>query len=153
MPTTSNDVIAMLSIHPEYVEAIAKGNKKIEFRKRSFKKNVKTILVYKTAPCQKIVGYFEIKEIKISTPNDIWNTYSNIGGVSEDVFFDYYNNSDSAVGILIEKFIPFSNPVQLTSYKIAPPQSYRYVSVNFFATLLRANNLSHNDRKDPPCTT
>ena len=53
----------LLSIRPKYVEEIIKGNKRYEFRKSIFKKNVDEVWIYATSPTKKIVGTFVIGKI------------------------------------------------------------------------------------------
>ena len=50
----------LLSIRPKYVEEIIKGNKRYEFRKSIFKKNVEEVWIYATSPTKKIVGTFSV---------------------------------------------------------------------------------------------
>jgi type I restriction enzyme S subunit len=54
----------LLSIKPQYVDEIVKGNKKYEFRKKIFKKKdeVQEIYIYSTSPVKKIIGYFNLIE-------------------------------------------------------------------------------------------
>ena len=54
---------ALLSIKPEFAEAIFNGKKRFEYRKVIFKEKVKYIQVYVTKPVGKIIGEFEIGEI------------------------------------------------------------------------------------------
>ena len=63
---------AILSIKPIYAHEIIKGNKKIEFRKLRFKRDVERVYIYSSSPEQKIIGYFTIKTIEESTPLDLW---------------------------------------------------------------------------------
>ena len=48
----------LLSIRPEFVEKIISHEKKYEFRKRIFRKNVDKIFIYSSSPEKKIIGYF-----------------------------------------------------------------------------------------------
>jgi predicted transcriptional regulator len=125
-------IAALMSIRPQYVKAIVSGDKLIEFRKKSFKKAIKYILVYETAPAKTIAGYIEVKNIEIGTPSDIWKKYSDIGTMTKKDFFNYYINSEVAVGILINKFVPFINPLDIKELEIFPPQSFSYVSFDLF---------------------
>ena len=53
----SKATTVLISIHPKYVDLIAAGKKKIEFRKRSFSHPIKRFVVYSTAPVSKVVGF------------------------------------------------------------------------------------------------
>ena len=54
----------LLSIKPEYVDAIFAGSKHYEFRRRIFaNRDIERIIVYASSPVQRVVGEFEIDEI------------------------------------------------------------------------------------------
>jgi len=51
----------LLSIRPKYVEEIIKGNKRYEFRKSIFKKNVEEVWIYATSPTKKkMLAHFQL---------------------------------------------------------------------------------------------
>lgn len=54
----------LLSIKPEYTSAIAKGIKKVEFRKRIFSETVERAFVYSSSPMKKIIGSFLVSHIE-----------------------------------------------------------------------------------------
>ena len=66
MKDTLTSVI--LSIKPIYAQAIMNGTKKVEFRKKIFKRPVDKIFVYSSSPEQKIIGFFTISEIVEDEP-------------------------------------------------------------------------------------
>ena len=68
----SEMTIALLPIHPEYANAILDGLKKVEFRKRLFKKDVQRILIYACHPVMSLVGYFDVDDITETTPKNIF---------------------------------------------------------------------------------
>ena len=53
----------LLSIKPEFVHEIFAGNKKYEYRKAIFTKNVNQVVVYSTKPEGMIVGEFTVETI------------------------------------------------------------------------------------------
>lgn len=136
MSDYNEEAVVLMSIHPQYVSAIKSGTKKIEFRKRNFSKEVNNILVYETAPIKAVVGYFNIKEINIDTPKKIWNKYSDIGEITKEDYFNYYNDVDIAVGICISKYVSFSKPVDIKKYNLQPPQSFIYLSNDLFKKMV-----------------
>jgi len=137
MNNSNDDTVVLMSINPQYVKAIQSGDKLVEFRKRRFTKEVKNILVYETAPLMAVVGYFEIKNISIGTPEEIWKKYSKIGEITKVDYFNYYTESDIAVGISINEFFPFSKPIDLKKYKIKPPQSFIYLTKDLFINMIK----------------
>ncbi len=48
----------IFSIKPKYVERILSGEKKYEFRKRIWKKQVDRVFIYASSPVKKIVASF-----------------------------------------------------------------------------------------------
>jgi predicted transcriptional regulator len=139
--TTEGDV-AILSIHPMYVDAIRTGNKRIEFRKTRFTKNVKFIIIYETAPSQKIVGFFSVKKIVSDTPKNLWNQFSTIGCIAKSDFLEYFKNSQIGYGIEIDKYQDLANKIDITELCDTPPQSFRYIDKTLFLSKVKNNSMS-----------
>ncbi|WP_373033633.1 ASCH domain-containing protein [Sulfurovum sp.] len=119
----------LLSIKPKYVDAIVKGEKKYEFRKKIFKSNnVKKIYIYSSSPVQKIIGYFELNNVFTAHPKDIWEKCSKYGGIDETNFFQYYEGRDQGYSLFIENLVLFDEAICPYSRFEAfiPPQSYIY---------------------------
>jgi predicted transcriptional regulator len=143
MNDSPQEAVVLMSIKPQYVKAINEGNKLIEFRRKKFTKTIKYILVYETAPTKTLVGYIEVKSIEIETPDVMWRKYSKIGVITEEDYFNYYNGSDVAIGILIDKFISFVNPINIKEFKIIPPQSFRYIAFDLFCKIVNIEEPAH----------
>ncbi len=84
----------LLSIKPQYVEEMIKGNKRYEFRKNIFKKEAEHVFIYSSSPVKKIVGVFTIGEIMRNTPKNLWNEFRDLSGISEQDFFKYFAGKD-----------------------------------------------------------
>jgi len=123
-------MIAILSIKTKYVEEILKGNKRYEFRKKRFKKNVEEVLVYATKPIGKIVCKFNVGEIIEDKPEVLWETVRRFSGLTEKEFFAYFQDSEKGVAIEIRDLEKFSRPVdpKIIYPNFIPPQSWIYVS-------------------------
>ena len=102
---------AILSIQPIYAEAIIKGTKTIEFRRKIFQKGIKKIYIYSSAPTKMILGYFTIFEVIQETPKNLWNRFHEVGGIDEVAFFKYFEDTDLGFGIVIDQVIVFENPI------------------------------------------
>ena len=61
----------LLSIKPKYIDEIAKGNKKYEFRRVIFRDRMSEAWVYASSPTKKIVGRFLIGEIIEDKPANL----------------------------------------------------------------------------------
>lgn len=129
--------IALISIHPQYVDLISSGVKKIEFRKRFFSKTVKTLVIYSTAPISRIVGYADVGHIEYSTPNTLWKLYNSIGGIDKKNFFDYYANVSNATGIHIHRYTPLEKTLAISFLNTTPPQSYKYLTDEEFSRVCK----------------
>ena len=85
MKDTLTSVI--LSIKPIYAQAIIAGTKKVEFRKKIFKREVEKIFIYSSMPKKKMIGYFTILDVIEDTPINLWNEFKEVGGITEKDFF------------------------------------------------------------------
>ena len=127
MKDTLTNVI--LSIKPVYADAIMAGVKKVEFRKKIFKRPVDKIYVYSSSPEKKIIGYFTIHSIVEDTPSNLWETFKKVGGIAKDAFFEYYKDTEKGFSIKIDKFERFDCKVDPNNVieKFIAPQSYLYL--------------------------
>lgn len=118
----------LLSIKPEFVKKILSGEKKVEFRKRGFRREVKHVVIYSTAPVKKIVGYFEVDWIFLGTKSRMWSDFNLCAGITEKEYTEYYKNHDDAVVIGIK------NPVRIEPLELSvldlkrAPQSFCYLT-------------------------
>ena len=51
----------ILSIKPEFVEKIINGEKKFEYRRKIFKKDVEKVLIYASSPIKLVVGELHVE--------------------------------------------------------------------------------------------
>lgn len=127
MKDTLTSVI--LSIKPYYSQAIISGTKKVEFRKKKFKRPVDKIFIYSSSPEKLIIGYFTISEIVQDSPKNLWKDFNEIGGINEQDFFEYYKDMEIGFSIIIDKVHKFENGIDPIDFieKFCAPQSYIYV--------------------------
>jgi predicted transcriptional regulator len=127
MKDTLTSVI--LSIKPVYAQAIMSGTKKVEFRKKIFKRPVNKIFVYSSSPEKKIIGFFTIKEIVENNPKNLWQEFNKVGGIKKNDFFNYYQNSETGFSIKINGVQKFENGIDPSDFfdNFCPPQSYIYL--------------------------
>ena len=122
--------IALMSIQPQFVEEIVKGNKRFEYRKAVFKQDVEKVVIYASKPVGKVIGEFTIKQILQGTPDEVWKVTSLQSGITESYFHDYFNGKEKAFAIEIDTFTPYEGGVPLKAFAPhlkAPPQSYCYL--------------------------
>jgi predicted transcriptional regulator len=121
------DVI--LSIKPIYANGILEGRKKVEFRKKIFKKEVDRIYIYSSMPKKMIVGYFTFKKIDEDSPKKLWEKYKEVGGINENDFFEYFKGHRKGFSIIIDNVVRFekeTDPIEFIE-NFSAPQSYIYL--------------------------
>ncbi len=132
----------LLSIRPKYVEEIIKGNKRYEFRKSIFKKNVDKVWIYATSPTKKIVGTFVIGKIIKDAPENLWKNLNALSGLSEQEFFDYFYGTKTGFALELEYTKFFEVPIDPKTIfpDFTPPQSFYY----FDDALIKAMHEEYN---------
>lgn len=127
MKDTLTSVI--LSIKPIYAQAIMSGTKKVEFRKKIFKRPVDKIFVYSSSPEKKIIGFFTINEIVENSPEKLWNEFNEVGGIEKHDFFNYYQGSETGFSIKISEVEKFENGIDPADFfeNFCAPQSFIYL--------------------------
>lgn len=128
----------ILSIKPKYVEKILSGEKRYEFRKRIFKKDVDRVFIYATSPIKKIVASFVPGEIVEDTPEDMWNRFGDISGTSKEDFFDYFKGKEKGFVIEIKELETFKEPLDpySTIEGFRAPISFQYCELDQLPTSL-----------------
>lgn len=123
---------AILSIKPEFVEKIISGEKKYEFRKKMFKQEIKSVIIYSTKPVGCFVGEFKLKKVLSGDIEQIWSKTNLYAGISQDFFIEYFKNSDTAYAMRIDDLTVYDDPINPCSIipNFKPPQSFCYVSEN-----------------------
>lgn len=119
----------LLSIKPIFVEKIFSGEKKYEFRRSIFKKSgVKIVVIYASTPIQMVVGEFEIEDIIRDGIHSLWSKTRKHSGITEDYFYNYFEDKDEGFAIKIKKFKKYREPLCLRKdFGLLPPQSYMYL--------------------------
>jgi predicted transcriptional regulator len=124
--------VALMAIQPVYARAILDGLKKVEFRKRALADDVRTVLIYETAPTQRVVGEFTLGEVVVDTPRRIWRRFRTVGCIAADNFAQYYEGYDCAVALSISSVTRYAEGIALDDLEPTPavPQSFVYLSWN-----------------------
>lgn len=94
----------LLSIKPEFAEKIFDGSKRYEFRKSIFKNSsVDIIVVYASAPVQQVIGEFDVEDILVENPSELWHKTKEHSGITKDFFDQYFKVKDKGYAIKISK--------------------------------------------------
>ncbi len=120
---------ALLSIKPEFVNEIVSGNKKFEYQKKIFNRDVDTVIIYSSMPVGKIIGEFTVGEIINKSPNEVWLETKDFSGISFDYYKEYFEGKKEAFAIQIKEFCKYETPINpYEEFKnFNPPQSYKYI--------------------------
>lgn len=118
----------VLSIKPEFAFKIFDGSKKFEFRKTIFKnEDIKSVIVYASAPVQQVIGEFEIDEVLNYDLSTLWDLTREYSGISEEFYYDYFANKEQGFAIKIKKARKYRKPKRLREdFNLSPPQSFAY---------------------------
>lgn len=121
--------IVLLSIKPRFAHAIMRGEKKVEFRRRLWKSDVDTVVVYATEPEKRIVGYFRVTFIDAASPTELWRRHGTVGGIGHDEYRSYYAGTTSgvAVGVGEVRRLAKGGGLRSITRLHRPPQSFAYL--------------------------
>ncbi|HZY24261.1 MAG TPA: hypothetical protein VFE71_00425 [Bacteroidales bacterium] len=133
----------LLSIKPEYVKEIKKGEKKYEFRKSVFRviETFERVFIYSSSPVKKIVGSFSTGQIVEEHPIKLWEQFHDVAGITKEDFFKYFEKREKGFAISIENLEFFKKPVNPLKIKpdFFPPQSFCYITEEFIDKILKNN--------------
>lgn len=121
----------LMSIKPEYVEEIFNGIKRFEYRRTIFTNpTIKTVVIYSTKPCGKIVGEFNVKNIFCDNPETLWKRTKDFSGISKESFDRYFEGKEKGFAIEIGEVIKYEKSLALKEFNKelkTPPQSFFYI--------------------------
>ncbi len=123
-------MIIFLPIKPNYAHKILNGEKRYEFRKINFAREIDIAIIYASSPEKKILGCFKIEEILVDSPKIIWKICKEYSGINKENFFTYFSRRTTATALKISrKYIleEFIEPKKIwPDFKI--PQSFKYTN-------------------------
>jgi len=133
----TNRSVVLLPIQPRYAEPILEGLKRVEFRKRPFRRDVSHVVVYSSSPVKQVVGFFEILGIDQDSPQRLWTRYARVGAIEKADYDRYFDRADAAVAIQVGRVHVFKKPFPLMEIdpELRVPQSYAYLSQEAFARI------------------
>lgn len=121
----------VFSIRPAFADAIIKGKKRVEIRRRfSSKWKGASALLYASSPSRRFVGEAIIGDIITSSPERIWSDWKDELGCTFDEFGSYCNGASEVSAIIFKEVKPFKDPIpqiqmeQLVQKDLKVPQSF-----------------------------
>ena len=119
----------LLSINPEYVGRILRGEKEYEYRKFRCRSDVNKIVIYATAPQKQVVAEAEISEIIEDDILSVWRQTKERSGVSYPFFRKYYKGKKTAIAYRLKNLTVYDTPMTLHEIGVVKaPQSYCYLT-------------------------
>lgn len=118
----SRDVL--MSIRPEYAEAILSGVKTFELRRRrpSFASGSR-VVVYSSFPDQRLLGTFKAGAVHEASPEKLWRLVSEKAGITRRAFDEYFEGCEVAYAIEVRA----PRRLDPKPLRFRPPQSYLYL--------------------------
>ncbi len=118
----------LLSIKPQYAEAIMRGEKRFEFRRNIFSRKVDIITIYVTAPVSKVIAEFDVLSIITESLPILWQRTRKYAGINEPAFYAYFHGLNCGNAISIGKVRKYEAPFcPFEKWKLKPPQSFAYI--------------------------
>jgi predicted transcriptional regulator len=127
---------AILSIKPVYANQILAGTKTIELRKSSMGLRAgDVILVYSSAPEQRLVFWFRVRCIESLPVGEMWHRHHDRLGISHDDYSAYFSGAETAVGFHVGEIHPLM-PIRLQELEelvpgFVPPQGILWLRDDF----------------------
>lgn len=130
MANQSSGRIVLMSIHPDYAEALLDGTKTVELRKSPVAADISHIVIYATAPVQRVLGWVKAGLVEHGSPSAIWDKHKSRAGIRERAFRTYYRGHSRAIAIHVDSPRRLVVPLELSAVEdgLTPPQSWRYLS-------------------------
>src|ERR1035438_10433783 len=116
---------ALLSINPRYAEAIFRRQKRYEFRRTIFRRDVRVVVVYTTSPVSMVVGEFDVQRVISDDVASLWKRTQSEAGIDCDRFFEYFAGCDIGHAIAIGEVRRYPKPLNLLqTFGLRAPQSF-----------------------------
>lgn len=120
-----------MSIKPQFVEKIRRGEKKFEFRRVLPRcQDVDGIIVYASKPVGKVVGEMIVGDFLTYPTEELWELTKEQSGLTREEFFSYFHGKTNAHAIAIDSYRDYEQPIPLSTLLPGktPPQSYCYLN-------------------------
>lgn len=131
----------LLSIKPKYADLILAGTKTVELRRSWPSNDIGVMVIYSSAPVQRLTGIALIKEIRECAPDALWDlAQAHGGGVTEDELKVYIGKKLFAYGVMLGRVVSAEvlvDPKDLFQH-FTPPQGFLYLDPLDFRRVIAA---------------
>lgn len=139
----------LISIRPRFARAIVDGTKTIELRRGRMLVAAGGLLVlYSSSPVKAVVATAILHKVEEATPQQMWPRVRRGAGVVREEYDRYFRNTQRAFALhlrdVIEIHVPYTLAEMRMSPRIAPPQSFRYITAAEAEVLTRGKAVAAN---------
>jgi predicted transcriptional regulator len=122
--------VILMSIRPRFADAILRGEKRVEFRRKPIPADVTHVVVYATRPVGTVVGAFAVGRLDCASPDDLWTKFQDVAGIGSDEFARYFGEAEMGYALQIDEVFPAEGDWDLLAdFGVSrPPQSFQYVA-------------------------
>jgi len=123
----------LISVDERYVQSMLAGTKTIELRRRAVRVPTGThVWIYSKVPVGQVRACGIVKKVVVASPEDIWNDYGHLVGISAAEFNEYYTGSKTACALIFEQIneVPANLTLSALRSKLHtfhPPQFFKYL--------------------------
>lgn len=106
-----------------------RGEKKVEFRRRLWKSDVDTVVVYASSPTKKVIGFFRVSFVDHGSPQRLWNRHGSVGSIDLGEYLTYYAGTRNGIAVGVGKVhrLRDTEGLQEATGLERAPQSFAYL--------------------------
>jgi predicted transcriptional regulator len=131
----------LLSIKPKYADLILAGTKRVELRRSWPSNDIGVMVIYASAPVQRLVGAAFIDRIEECELAKLWSIAdANGGGVTYDELKAYVKGKKTSFGVMIHHVKVAEVEVDPKDLfpDFTPPQSFLYLGPTEYGRVMQA---------------
>lgn len=131
----------LLSIKPKYADLILAGTKRVELRRSWPSNDIGVMVLYSSAPIQRLVGVAFIDRIEECDFESLWTlANANGGGVTYDELKAYTKGKKTSFGVMISrvKIAEIEVDPKDIFLNFTPPQSFLYLGPTDYPRVMHA---------------
>ena len=131
----------LLSIKPKYADLILAGTKTVELRRSWPSNDVGVMVIYSSAPVQRLTGIALVTEIKECSLEELWAVaQAHGGGVTYEELLEYIDKKKLSYGVMLGRVMPAEVSVDPRNLfpTFTPPQGFLYISPQDFQRVMNA---------------
>ncbi|WP_213472642.1 hypothetical protein [Thalassospira tepidiphila] len=137
----------LISVEDRYVRRMLRGEKKVELRRKALNLVPGThVWIYSKLPKGEVCALGVVERVAEASPDGIWEEFSEVSGVSEFEFNEYFSGASKGYAIVFEDVFPLGAGLSLSSIRskvgaFQPPQFFKRLNasgpeLSYFQTAL-----------------